>query len=67
MKKQSPGAERQEWYRQHHPQLNLTLQNAEERQQIRAACWKTQQTPRQVLLAWAAQVLVDESLPPSGR
>ncbi len=66
MKKQSPGAERQEWYRQHHPQLNLTLQNAEERQQIWAACWETQQTPHQVLLAWAAQVLAMSPSPRQG-
>ena len=57
MKKQSAGAERQEYYRMHHPQLNCTLQNFQERGQIAEACRRTAQTPRQVLLAWVQQVL----------
>ena len=64
MKAQSPGAERQEWYRARHPQLNLTLQNVAELHQIRAACRKTQSTPRQVLLDWAVQVLAEDPVAP---
>jgi hypothetical protein len=57
MRKQSEGAERQEYYRRHHPQWNLTFQSEEECRQIREACRHTRQTPRQVLLAWAQAVL----------
>ena len=64
MKKQSPGAERQELYRWRHPQVNITLQSPEEQHIIRQACMRQHTTPRQVLLAWVAQVQAD---PPSQR
>ena len=41
MKKQSPGAERQEFYRWRHPQINITLQSPEEQRLIRQACVTT--------------------------
>lgn len=54
MRKQSPGAERQESYRWRHPQINITLQSQAERQSIRQECMRHHTTPRQVLLAWVA-------------
>ncbi len=63
MKKQSPGARRQEYYRWEHPQLNITFQNRDEPRKIHQACAVQHQTPREVLLAWADQILAQPPKP----
>ncbi len=51
----SPGAERQQYYRWKHPQLNITFHSPEEEALVRHACHAHHQSPRDVLLAWAEQ------------
>ncbi len=53
-RRQSPGAERQEWYRLPHPQLNITFRDRAEHDRVQWALLRQHQTARTVLLAWAA-------------
>lgn len=53
------GSERQYWYRTKHPQINVTFRNVEEYRSIKKASIRTGRTPREVLLTWAQQVLVE--------
>ncbi len=51
-RRQSPGAERQEWYRTTHPQINVTFRDPEEHRRVQWALARHHRTAREVLLAW---------------
>ncbi len=53
-RRQSPGAERQEWYRATHPQINITFRDRAEHDRVQGALLRQHQTARAVLLAWVA-------------
>ena len=53
-RRQSPGAERQEWYRATHPQINITFRDRAEHDRVQWALLRHHQTARAVLLAWVA-------------
>ena len=53
-RRQSPGAERQEWYRATHPQINITFRDRAEHDRVQWALLRQHQTARAVLLAWVA-------------
>lgn len=52
-RRQSPGAERQEWYRTTHPQINVTFRDPDEHRRVQWALARHHRTAREVLLAWA--------------
>ena len=53
-RRQSPGAERPEWYRATHPQINITFRDRAEHDRVQRALLRQHQTARAVLLAWVA-------------
>lgn len=61
MKEPSPGAQRQQFYRSQHPQLNITFQSREEEAMVLEVCWRQHQTPREVLVAWAEKMSAESS------
>lgn len=63
MKEPSPGAQRQQFYRWEHPQLNITFQSRDEEATVLHACRVQHQTPREVLVAWAEQMLAKSPKP----
>ncbi len=55
----TPGSERQDNYRNRHPQLNITFRDMDEEWTVRRALRRTDSTPREILLNWAQRVLAE--------